>query len=160
MPQYLRRKGTMAVASVLALLAVAGASFAYFSSTGSGSASGTVGTSSNLTVNGTLSGSLYPGNGTPISFTAVNPSQGQEYLHSIHLASVTVDTTHASNGCDYRWFTMPDVTANQDIASSGSASTAYTVTAQGTVTMSDGNGVGSNQDAFQGATISFAFTTN
>ena len=72
MPQYLRRKGTMAVASVLALLAVAGAAFAYFSSTGSGSASGTVGTSSNLTVNGTLSGSLYPGNGTPISFTAVN----------------------------------------------------------------------------------------
>ena len=91
----------------------------------------------------------------------MNPSQGQEFLHNIHLASVTVGTPHASNGCDYRWFTMPDVTADQDIASSGAASTAYSVTATRTVTMSDGNGtIPVNQDACQGATISFGFTTD
>lgn len=158
MPQLFRRKRTVALASVLALLAVAGAAFAYFSSTGSGSATGTVGSSSGLTVNGSLSGSLYPGAATSISFTAVNPSPGQEYLGTIHLNSVSVDSNHT--GCSTAWFTMPDVTADQDIPTSGSNGTPHSVTATGLVSMSDGNGVGSNQDACQGATITFGFTTS
>ncbi len=152
MPRFLKKKRMIALTSVVGLLVVAGAAFAYFSSTGSGSATATVGTSSALTVNGTPAGSLYPGASTTVNFNAANPSSGHEYLATIHLSGVTVDSTHASAGCQSGWFTMPDVTANQDIPTG----TTNSVTSTGTLSMTN---TSSNQDACQGATLSLSFTT-
>ena len=152
-PAALKNKRTIAIAVIVAILAVAGAAFAYFSSTGSGTATATVGTSQALTVNGTTSGALYPGGSTAVSFTAANPSSGHEYLSTIHLASVSVDSAHST--CTTSWFSMPDVSASQDIPS-GTGANATAVTATGTLSMSNTG----NQDACQGATLTLNFTTS
>ena len=147
-------KRHIALGAVVAVLAAAGGAFAYFSSTGTGSATATVGSSQALTVNGTPSGSLYPGGSTTVNFSATNPSTGHEYLATIHLASVSVDSSHASAGCSASWFTMPDVSASQDIPGGGSGTT---VTASGTLSMTN---TATNQDACQGATLTLGFTTS
>ena len=51
----------------VAALVVAGSAYAYFTTTGSGSGTATVGSSSNLTVTGTTSGSLYPGTSSTVN---------------------------------------------------------------------------------------------
>jgi hypothetical protein len=152
-PRFMQGKRKIALGAVVAVLAAAGGAFAYFSSTGTGSATATVGSSQALTVNGTPSGSLYPGASTTVNFTAANPSAGHEYLATIHLASVSVDSSHASAGCTASWFTMPDVSANQDIP----AGSGTTVTATGTLSMTN---TATNQDSCQGATLTLGFTTS
>jgi hypothetical protein len=154
MLKLIKSRRLVALVGVVAVLAAAGAAVAYFTSTGTGSATATVGTSSALTVNGTPSGSLYPGASATVNFTASNPSPGHEYLATIHLASLTVDSSHATAGCSATWFSMPDVTANQDIPS-GTGAGSTTVTATGSLSMSNSG----NQDACQGATLTLNFTT-
>lgn len=56
------RKRLVGVVSLIAVLAVAGAAYAYFTSTGNGAGSGTVGAATNWGVTSTTSGGpLYPG---------------------------------------------------------------------------------------------------
>ena len=148
MPRFMKHKRAVAVASVIALLAAASAAFAYFTSTGSGTATATVGSSQALTVTGTTSGAIYPGGSTTVNFTAANPASGHEYLATIHLASISVDSAHST--CTTSWFSMPDVSANQDIPGGASGAT---VTATG---MSNSG----NQDACQGATLTLNLTTS
>lgn len=138
----------------IAVLAVAGAAFAYFSTTGSGTSSATVGTSAALTLHGTAATTLYPGTSSTVSFTVDNPSSGSQRLGTITLASVTTDTTHTTGGCVLSDFTMPDVVSNQTFASG----TGQTVTATGTVTMAAQPTV--NQDACKGAPLTLNFTSN
>jgi hypothetical protein len=97
---------------------------------------------------------VYPGASTTVTFTASNPSSGHEYLATIHLASLTVDSSHSAAGCSVSWFTMADVSANQDIPS-GTGAGATTVTATGALAMSNSG----NQDVCQGATLTLNFTT-
>ncbi|HWH11107.1 MAG TPA: hypothetical protein VG165_08260 [Solirubrobacteraceae bacterium] len=144
-----RRK--IAVLSVLALLVVAGSAFAYFTTTGSGTGTATVGTSSAVTLNGTIATTLYPGTTSPVSFTVDNPSSGSQRVATIHLASVTADGTHST--CAVADFTMPDVTVNQVFAHG----TGETVTATGTLTMAN---TGISQDACQGATLTLNLTSS
>jgi hypothetical protein len=135
----------------IVVLALAGAAFAYFSSTGSGTGTGTVGSSSAVTLHGSVSSSLYPGTSSSVTFTVDNPSPGQERVGTIHLASVTTDAGHS--GCSMSDFTMPDVAANQSFPNGNGQS----VTAQGTLTMAN---TASNQDACQGAPLTLNLTSN
>ncbi len=151
MPRFMKNKRAVALASAIAVLAAASAAFAYFTSTGSGTATATVGSSQALTVNGTTSGAIYPGGSTTVSFTAANPASGHAYLATIHLASVSVDSSHST--CTTSWFSMPDVSASQDIPGGASGAT---VTATGTLSMSNSG----NQDACQGATLTLNLTTS
>jgi hypothetical protein len=129
---------------VLALAAAAAVGgYAYFTSTGSGTGSATVGTSSNVTLYGTTTTTLYPGTSTEVDFTVDNPSSGHQYVATIHLSSVTTDSAHS--GCVMSDFTMPDVTVNQDFPTGNGQA----VIAQGTLTMAN-NG---NQDACKGAPL-------
>jgi hypothetical protein len=143
-----RRVALLLVTAVAAIAAAAG--YAYFTSTGSGTGTASVGSSSAVTLHGTTSGTLYPGSSGTVSFTVDNPSNGNEYVGTIHLASVTTDAGHSA--CVMSDFTMPDVTVNHDFApGSGQA-----VTPTGTLTMAD-NG---NQDACQGAPLTLHLTSN
>jgi hypothetical protein len=81
-----RRIAVLASLLVAAIAAVGG--WAYFTANGSGSATATVGTSSNLVLHGSTVGTLYPGTTVPISFTADNPSSGHQQLGTIYLAGV------------------------------------------------------------------------
>jgi hypothetical protein len=81
-----RRIAVLASLLVAAIAAVGG--WAYFTANGSGSATATVGTSSNLVLHGSTVGTLYPGTTVPISFTVDNPSSGHQQLGTIYLAGV------------------------------------------------------------------------
>jgi hypothetical protein len=131
------------------VLAVTGIAVAYFTSTGSGTGTATVGSSQALTLHGTTASTLYPAGSSTVSFTVDNPSSGSEYLSTIHLASVTTDGTHST--CGLSAFTMPDVTVNQTVASG----TGIAVTATGTLSMAD---TGTNQNACQGAPLTLNLT--
>jgi hypothetical protein len=136
----------------IAVLAVAGAAFAYFSTTGSGTGSATVGTSTPLTISGTTATTLYPGTSTTVSFTVDNTSPGSQHVGTITLGSVTTDAGHAS--CVLTDFTMPAVTANQTFPSG----TGQTVTATGTLSMAAQPTT--SQDGCKGAPLTLNLTSN
>jgi hypothetical protein len=90
-----RRTAVLAVLLVALIGAIGG--WAYFTANGSGSATATVGTSSNLTLHGSTVGTLYPGTTVSISFTADNPSAGHQQLGTIYLAGVKACTGAGSS---------------------------------------------------------------
>jgi hypothetical protein len=151
-----------ATKKALVLLAITGVAvaasvgaYAYFSSAASGTGSATVGTSSALTLHGTISGDeLYPGDtaGDTVTFTVDNPSNGKQRLGTVSLASVGVDSGHSACphvvGTD---FSMADVAVDTSYApGSGQA-----VTPTGTLLMLDDG----NQDACKGATLTLHFNS-
>jgi hypothetical protein len=142
-------KKRVLVGLTVAMLAVAGAAFAYFTTTGSGTGTATVGTSSELTLHATTMTTLYPGTSTVVHFTVDNPSSGHQQLGTIHLVEVTTDAAHSA--CVMSDFTMPDVVANQDFA----AGNGQEVTATGTLTMAN-NG---NQNACKEAPLTLHLTS-
>jgi hypothetical protein len=91
-------KRRITLVAVLAIAAVAAiGAWAYFTANGSGSATATVGTSSNLTLHGSTVGTLYPGTTVSISFTVDNPSSGNQQLGTIYLAGVKACTGASSS---------------------------------------------------------------
>lgn len=149
MRRLLRKR--VLVLSTVSLLVLAGVAIAYFTTTGSGTATATVGTSSAVTLHGAAATTVYPGTSSSVSFTVDNPSSGTQRVGTIHLASVTTDAGHSA--CVVTDFTMPDVVANQSFpAGNGQA-----VTAAGTLTMAN---TGVSQDACQGAPLTLNLTSN
>jgi hypothetical protein len=170
-----KNKKTFAAAT-LVTMAVAGGAFAYFTSTGTGSGTASVGTASSLTVTGTSASTLYPGTSSTVSFTVNNPSAGSERLGSITLSGV-----HACTGAGSSWngsacsnsgteqtscesfdtssssttdnFSMPVVTSNTTFGPGNN----QTVSQSGTLTMNDLN---SSQNSCQGANLTLSFTTS
>ena len=69
MSKYFGRKRVVGVISTIAVLGIAAGAYAYFSTTGAGTANATVGTSSVLTIHGATSGALYPGTTTAVTLT-------------------------------------------------------------------------------------------
>jgi hypothetical protein len=138
------KKGTIAVLSVVAALAMAAGAYAYFTSSGSGTGQANVGGTSALTVNvGTVSGTMLPGSGsTTIPFTVTNSSQGNQSLTGV-TASVKssggfiTQSGTALSGCLASWFSVSvnaPTPATQDLAG-GATSTGGSVV----VTMPDLN---------------------
>jgi hypothetical protein len=152
----LSKKQAILVGGVGLLAIVAGA-IAYFTTSGSGTGTASVGNSSAVTLHATVSSTLYPGTSSPVSFTVDNPSSGTQRVATISLASISVDAGHS--GCSTVIsggnpdFTMPDVTANQVFPNGNGQA----VTAGGTLTMND---TGVSQDACQGATLTLHLTSN
>jgi hypothetical protein len=150
MKKHFTKKRVVLLALVIVALAVAGGvAFAYFSSTGTGTGNVSVGSSSAVVIHGTTTDTLYPGTSATVHFSIDNPSPGHEYVQKIHLASV--DTGSAQ--CDPTWFTMSDVTVNQDFPSGNGQS----VTPTGTLNMAN---AATSQDACQGANLTLHFTSS
>lgn len=145
-----KRRALVALGAVGAVVA-AGVAIAYFTSTGSGTGSATVGTSSAVTIKGTTGSSLFPGTSTTVSFTVDNPSSGSQRVNEIHLESVTTDAAHSA--CVLSDFTMPNVTVNQTFPNGNGQA----VTATGTLSMAN---TAQNQDACQGAPLTLHLTSN
>jgi hypothetical protein len=154
---WTKRKRALTALGCVCALAIAGAAIAYFTSSGSGTGSASVGTSSAVTLHATVSGSLYPGASSTVSFTVDNPSSGSQRVGTISLSSISVDAGHS--GCSTAIsggnpdFTMPAVTVNKTFAPGNGQA----VTQTGTLTMND---TGVNQDACQGATLTLNLTNN
>jgi hypothetical protein len=173
---FFRRKKVWVTAAVIGTIVVAGGAYAYFTATGSGTGTGTVGTSSALTIHGSVASTLYPGVASTVSFTADNPSSGHQQIGTIHLASVK-----ACSGASSSWngsacsnsgtevttcesietgasdtntanFWMADVVSSQDLVS-GSG---QTVTATGSLKMND---LSTSQDSCKSANLTLNFTS-
>lgn len=138
-------------------LAIAGVAIAYFTTTGSGTGTAAVGSSSAVTLHATVSSTLYPGASSPVTFTVDNPSAGSQRVGTISLASISVDAGHSSCSTVITGgnpdFAMPAVAVNKTFVPGNGLS----VTPAGTLTM---NETGVNQDACQGATLTLNLTNN
>jgi hypothetical protein len=150
MMKFTKKKVFFAVVGA-AVFGLGATAWAYFTTTGAGTGSGSTGTSSAMTLHGTVGASLYPGTTATVSFTVDNPSTGHQRVNTIHLASVSTDAGHSS--CVVADYTMPDVTANQDIASGNGIA----ITATGTITMAN---TAVSQDACKNAPLTLNLTSN
>lgn len=151
-----KRRALIAL-SVTGTLVAAGAAIAYFSSSGSGTATATVGSSSAVTLKATVTGSLYPGTASPVTFTVDNPSTGKQRVGTISLEKITPDAGHSTCSTVVTGgnpdFTMAEVAVNK-VYGPGNA---QAVTPTGSLTM---NETGVSQDACQGATLTLTLKSN
>ena len=149
------RKRALVALSVVAVLATAGAALAFFSSTGSGTGSASVGSSTHFTVavSPATGGPLLPGSGTEnLSYTVNNPGAGSQNLSSTSAAVASSGGNITTNGTPVPGCLAADFTATNtkptpmpQVLVGGATSTAGSVS----VTMQDS---GANQDACQGKT--------
>jgi hypothetical protein len=151
-----RKRAVIGLASVC-VVAVAAIAYAYFTSTGSGTATATVGTSSAVTIKGTVSGNLYPGSSSTVTLTVDNPSSGKQRVGTVSLEKITADAGHSTCSVVTTGgnpdFTMADVVVNKTYGPGNGQA----VTPTGTLTMND---TGVNQDACQGATLTLSQKSN
>lgn len=154
---WMTKKRALTGLTCACVLAIGGAAFAYFTSSGSGTGTAAVGSSSAVTLHATVTSSLYPGTSSPVSFTVDNPSSGSQRVGTISLTSITVDAGHSTCstaiGGGNPDFTMAAVTVNK-VFEQGNG---QTVTPTGSLTM---NETGTNQDACQGATLTLHLSNN
>lgn len=151
------RKRMVSALAVVAVLAIAAVAYGYFSTTGSGTATATVGSSSALTIHGTVSGNLYPGSSSTVTFTVDNPSSGKQRVGSISLEKITPDAGHSTCSTTITGgnpdFTMAEVAVNKVFGPGNGQS----VTQTGSLAM---NETGVSQDACQGATLTLTLKSN
>lgn len=144
--QKVLRKRILVPVVAIAAIAVAGIAVAYFTASGTGSGTATVGADAGVTITGvTIDDTLYPGSSSVVRFTVENGSSDT----AVKVDKVVADTSEGTNGisglpdgCDAADFTFSDVTVNASIAADGSTD------ATGRLEFAN---TASNQDACQGA---------
>lgn len=154
---WITRKRVLTVLGCACAIGVTGAAIGYFTSSGSGTGSASVGSSSAVTLHASISSSLYPGSSSPVTFTVDNPSDGVQRVGTVSLSSISVDSGHSSCsttlGGGNPDFSMAAVPVNQVFPPGDGQS----VSATGTLAM---NETGTNQDGCQGATLTLHLTNN
>lgn len=154
---WINRKRTFVALGCVCALTAAGVAVAYFTSSGAGTGSASVGSSSAVTLHASISSALYPGSSSPVTLTVDNPASGVQRVGTVSLASISVDAGHS--GCSTTIsggnpdFSMSPVPVNQVFPPGNGQS----VSATGTLAM---NETGVNQDACQGATLTLHLTNN
>lgn len=142
MKRFAKRQWILvAVAALVAALAAFGA-YAYWTASGTGSGTASVGTDSGVTIVVTNTGAaLYPGGSATVTFHVHNNSTSS----SVMVGKVVQDgpVTGLPVGCSAADFSFGDVTLNESVAASGNG-------ADHTGTLSMAN-TGSNQDACKGS---------
>jgi len=155
------KKRLLIVASVTSL-ALAAIAFAFFSSTGSGTGSaGVADPTTGLTLHGSVTGSLGPGDSKDVALTADNSNSAAVKIHNVS-GTVTVSEPQATNGCLVSYFRFDDggvtpgtpITEDQTIAGSASG---VTLTTPGKVSMPTS---GTNQDVCKGATLTLSLSSD
>jgi|SRR5215212_2597848 len=142
----LMRKRILVPVVALAAIAVAGIAVAYFTASGTGSGTASVGAASGITITDvSFDSTLYPGGETVVRFTINNSSADT----AVTVDQVVADTDRGTNGitglpigCTESDFTFAAVSVNASIPASGSTSST------GTLRFADS---GRNQDACQAA---------
>jgi hypothetical protein len=143
------------IVGAIATLAIGGVAFAYFTNSGAGTGSATVGSSAAATVNQTNTlTALFPTTSQPVTVTVTNNGSGSQRITAVQLASITSDKP----ACDISLnatgsaFTMAPITIGETLAA-GATSTPHS----GTLTMND---TGANQDSCQGAALTLNYTSS
>ena len=160
--KFTGRRKLIALGAIGAL-AIAAIAFAYWTTSGSGSGSATAGSDAGVTISGDPSNGIYPGGSVPVTTTVTNSSSTQaQHVANLHVA-ISIDSTHADDGCEAGWFTYQadsegsgdsnphTVALDTELAPSGAEAV------DGHVFMADS---GTNQDACKGATINLDYEVN
>jgi hypothetical protein len=142
----LMRKRILVPVVAIAAIAVAGIAVAYFTASGTGSGTATVGSAAGVTIeNVTITDPLYPGGSTTVRFTIRNSSSDTAVSVDKVVADTSAGThgiTDVSGNCLPSDFTFGDVTVGRSIAADG------TVDATGTLGLAN---TSVNQNDCQGA---------
>jgi hypothetical protein len=155
MSRFTRRRKITAV-TVLAFLVVAGAAFAYWTTTGSGTGAATTGASSAVSVaqTGTVTGLVPGGAAQAVNFTITNPKTTPQRVATVTVAIASITNITGgtpATGCTTADFTLVQPTAiNTDLAA---GATAF-VPSGATLAMIDS---ASNQDGCQNVTVNLTF---
>lgn len=157
------RKRALTALGAIGALAVAAVAFAFWTTSGDGSGSATVGSDTGVTVSGSPANGIHPGGSVPVTTTVTNSSSTQaQYVANLHV-TISIDSTHAADGCSASWFSYKadsqgsgdsnphTVALDTDVAASGTHSV------DGHVFMANPN---TNQDACKGATINLAYAVD
>ena len=157
MRKHLSKKRVVLAAIVAVALAIAsGVAYAYFTATGAGSGSATVGSPTSIVLTPTITGTLYPGGtAATVSVLVTNNGAGSQRVGSVHLASITPDTSHPLCTLAYGGFSMADIAVNTVLTRTSTAGDHTTVT--GSLAMAD---TGAVQDSCQGAPLTLNLTSN
>ena len=103
--KFTRKRRLIALGAIGVLCDRGRRSVAYWTTSGSGSGSATAGSDAGVTVAGDPSDGIYPGGSVPVTTTVTNSSSTQaQYVTNLHVA-ISVDSTHADDGCAAGWFT-------------------------------------------------------
>ena len=141
------KKLVMAI-SIIAVLALAGAAFAYWTASGTGSATASVGTDQGVTINNFVfsggpagNGKLYPSHSVTVTFDIVNNSANTPVKVGKVVADTSGGNTNGISGlagnCLAADFHFGNVDVNTEIADGA------TITRSGTLSLDD---TGVNQD--------------
>jgi hypothetical protein len=162
----LTRKQRSIVLGVVGLLTTTAVAFGFYTTTGDGTGSTRAGTSTDLVIHAAITpatGGIVPGGpASDVAFTVDNAGTGNQLVDTIHLESVQAfsDALHAveitgtgAGECDTSHFSVPDVTATQNVASG----TGIAITAHGSLTFADS---GINQDTCKLAYLLLTFSSN
>jgi hypothetical protein len=141
---------------VVAAVVVSAVAIAYWTSSGGGSGTASVGTDNGVTIgNFAFGGALYPGHNTGVTFDIVNSSSTSK----AKVGKVVADTAAGPNGitglpsgCSASDFHFGDVTVNTEIAEGATLSSVA-----GTLSMDN---TAANQDACKNASPVVHLTTD
>lgn len=148
------RSKVVVVGGVVAALAAGGTAYAFWSSTGTGTGSGNVGTVTNgdIVLDGTLSGDLVPGGTATLAVTVANNSAAPVRIGPV---SATVSVKDGSNNEINNVCQISATTYNQNTTVPANQA----ATALGNLTVSMVNDANVNQDACKSATITFQLSS-
>jgi hypothetical protein len=156
MASTIRRGKKRITIGVIALLTVAGAgaAFAYWTATGSGTGEATTGESVAFEITSeTAVGTIAPGNaGQTVDFTVTNPGEGSQYLTAVTVALETA--------AGVAWVPTGDCSIADYVATistapaAGQIAAGAAVTGTATVTLTN---TAENQDDCQGQTVPLYF---
>ncbi len=146
------KRRVFATLGAIGALAIAVIAVAYWTGEGSGEGEAEVGTSSEVTLTGTVAPGSSPGSSEPVSFTAANASDSPVRVSTVHLESIAVDGGHAA--CETDDFTMADVTENHQVPAEA---TAEALPNDGSLVYAN---TVVNQDACKGATLTLTLSSS
>jgi hypothetical protein len=154
MEKHSKKRRILPVAiALVAILAISGVAYAYWTSSGTGTGTATVGTSQALTVTqfGTVTGLVPDSVPHDVTVRVLNPAT---FSQSLSAVAISVNATTLPGGCLAAWFTVTDPTiAAPPVVLAAGASTDLV----GQIQMDES---GTNQDACQGATIDLDFAVS
>ena len=155
----LTKKKVAAGVAAAGLVAMTGVGYAYFTQDGQGTGTASVGTSTQIELAGTITGTLYPdGSPASVSVLVTNNGAGSQHVDKVHLDSITTDEDHED--CDVTVgddaaFTMDDINVGLTLTKAGTDGDNATV--NGSLQMND---TGVSQDDCQSAPLTLHFTSN
>jgi hypothetical protein len=146
------KKSLFAALGVVSVVVIGGLAYAYWTGSGSGTASSDVGTSGTVVLSGTAPAGIAPGTSVPVTFTAANSGTAASQVTSVHMVSIAADAGHGA--CATADFSMADTTQNHQVPA---GATAEPMPVTGSLVYAN---TPISQDACKGATMTLTLTSS